>query len=66
MLNEVDSGVVNKVIDLTTLCMTHFRFNGCYLQCDGLKMGSPLSSLMADVFMDHFEAQHFAGNGNVI
>ncbi|XP_061725625.1 uncharacterized protein LOC133531428 [Cydia pomonella] len=29
-------------------------------------MGSPLSPLMADIFMDHFENQHIVGNNNIL
>jgi hypothetical protein len=35
-----------------------FKFNGStYIQKDGLAMGSPLSPLLAEIFMDNFERQ---------
>lgn len=60
---------VDELIDMITICMkqNYFVFDGqYYLQSDGLAMGSPLSPLMADVFMDHFESQHIVGNADIL
>ena len=36
----------------------HFMFNGkMYDQVDGVAMGSPLSPVLANIFMSHFEQQ---------
>jgi hypothetical protein len=36
-----------------------FRFDGClYQQLDGLAMGSALSPVVANIFLDQFETQH--------
>jgi hypothetical protein len=62
-------GEVDELIELTTICMqqNYFRFGGQYYQqSDGLAMGSPLSPLMADIFMDHFENQHIVDNINIL
>ncbi|CAK1596620.1 unnamed protein product [Parnassius mnemosyne] len=62
-------GETNDLLNLTSLCMkqNYFRFNNrFYLQKEGLAMGSPLSPLMADIFMDNFEKQHIVVNQNIL
>lgn len=67
--NRLLPGEVGEILDLTNLCMkqNYFRFNGqFYLQNDGLATGSPLSPLMADIFMDNFETQYIVNNSNIV
>jgi len=48
----------NEYLDLLKLCTSanYFTFsNKIYSQTDGLQMGDPLSPLLANLFMDHFE-----------
>ena len=59
----------DELLGLTRICMqqNYFKFNNTYYrQREGLAMGSPLSPLMADVFMDEFERTHIVGNSNII
>lgn len=62
-------GEVDELISLTKTCMdqNYFRFeNQYYKQKEGLAMGSPLSPLMADIFMDHFENTHIIDQPNIL
>ena len=50
----------NKEIDLFIHCLTSSYFlwnNTFYEQTDGVAMGSPLSPMVANFFMEHFETQ---------
>ena len=49
---------VAQVMHLTELCLrsTYFQFeNQFYEQTDGAAMGSPLSPIVANLFMEHIE-----------
>ena len=49
---------VNNMLDLIKLCMLNssFVFNDCfYKQKFGLAMGNPLSPMLANIYMEHFE-----------
>lgn len=61
-------GEVYDLLNLTRICMeqNYFRFNNQYYrQKEGLAMGSPLSPLMADIFMDYFERKHLVNEPNI-
>ena len=61
-------GEIYDLINLTRICMqqNYFRFNDQYFrQKEGLAMGSPLSPLMAEIFMDHFERKYVVGEPNI-
>ncbi|XP_076352553.1 uncharacterized protein LOC143247881 [Tachypleus tridentatus] len=48
----------DAIMELTTICLqsTYFQYNEeLYKQTDGLAMGSPLSPILADIFMEDFE-----------
>ena len=48
----------NETIDLLKLCVKYsfFSFNGMiYEQTHGVAMGSPLSPIIANIYMEHFE-----------
>jgi hypothetical protein len=45
----------------TCVSQNYFKFNEkLFLQTEGLAMGSPLSPLLADIYMDNFEKELFA------
>ena len=47
------------------LSSTSFQYNGQhYQQLDGVAMGSPVSSVIADIFMEDFEDKAFAAYSN--
>lgn len=51
---------INDIITLTKLCVESpfFVYDGQYYeQTDGLPMGSPLSPLLADIFLDYIECK---------
>lgn len=61
-------GEIYDLLNLTRVCMeqNYFRFNNRYYrQKEGLAMGSPLSPLMADIFMDHFERNNVVSEPNI-
>lgn len=63
MIQEVDITPFekNQIISMTKFCLSQdfFTFNDrIYKQEEGLSMGSPVSPLMADIFMDHLENNH--------
>ena len=46
---------LRKLLEFATMT-THFLFYGQYYdQIDGVAMGSPLGSVLANIFMCHFE-----------
>lgn len=62
-------GEINDIINLTKLSMeqNYFRFNNTYYrQKEGLAMGSPLSPLMAEVFMDNFECKYIVNEPHIL
>ncbi|VDP89617.1 unnamed protein product [Echinostoma caproni] len=52
---------VDEIVKFVELCMeTYFQFRGkVYQQIQGTPMGSPLSGLLADAVMKHFEVKAF-------
>ena len=57
-LNERTTVSVATIIQLLRFCLTstNFQFNGQhYRQLEGVAMGSPVSSVIADIFMADFE-----------
>lgn len=56
-----------ELLNLLNLCLKQnfFTFNNTvYCQEDGLSMGSPLSPLLADIYMDFFENNHILNNNS--
>lgn len=48
-----------------TLKQNYFQFNGSfYSQTDGLAMGSPLSGVLADIYLNHIENEFIFSNKN--
>jgi len=63
--NRVSKIAIDEFKRLITLCIGKniCAYRGTtYEFPDGLPMGAPLSSLVADVFVDHFENKLFSGN----
>ena len=61
--NKVNPVIINELMDGIDLCskQTYFMFNqNIYMQKEGLAMGSPLSPLLAEIFMDNFEKTVFS------
>ena len=51
---------VDNIMELLTLCITTTAFqlnDSYYQQIDGMAMGSPLSPVMANIYMEHFETE---------
>lgn len=69
---NLDSKVYNPILKSELkitlqecLAQNYVKFNNkCYTQNDGLPIGSPLSSLLVDIFIDNFENQIFTTNVN--
>ena len=56
--NHTHPTIINEIIEALTICSSqnYFEFNNkLYRQHSGLAMGSPLSPLLAEIFMDQFE-----------
>ena len=54
---------VDTIVDLLELCLksTYFLFHGqFYQQVDGVAMGSPVSPIVANIFMEEFEQKALA------
>ena len=53
--NKKETNIPKSILkELLHLCTkhVHFKFNNeIYIQCDGVAMGSPLGSLLANIFM---------------
>lgn len=63
--NHLDNDKITEIINLTkmTLSQNYFEYNGdFYTQERGLAMGSPLSSIMADIFLNHIENNYILNN----
>ena len=57
-LSERTTLDADTIADLLSLCLksTYFRYNGCYYeQREGAAMGSPVSAVVANLYMEHFE-----------
>jgi hypothetical protein len=60
---NIDEQEISELMDNLKICtdQNFFKFNGViYKQTEGLAMGSPLSPLLADIFMDNFEKRIFS------
>ena len=59
-LDERTTFTTDEICELTNLCLrsTFFRFNDSYYeQKDGTAMGSPLSPVVANIFMEELKKQ---------
>ena len=57
-LSERTTLDADTIADLLSLCLksTYFRYNSCYYeQKEGAAMGSPVSAVVANLYMEHFE-----------
>ena len=66
-LPERTTLTVEEITEATKLCIdsTYFTFKGClYQQTAGLAMGSPISPIIANIFMQDFEQRMLAGFEN--
>ena len=52
----------NTIVELLDLCLrsTYFQYNGEFYQVDGAAMGSPVSPIIANIYIEEFE--HLALN----
>ncbi|XP_072381211.1 uncharacterized protein [Diabrotica undecimpunctata] len=67
--NSITMSTTNSIIQLLQTCLAQdfFVFNSkFYRQPDGLAMGSCLSPLLADIFMDHLESTHIMKNPEIL
>ena len=58
---------INEIIGLLEIILSqnYFTFNNnYYIQKTGLAMGSPLSSLLADIYLNHYENTYLLSNKN--
>jgi len=56
-VNGITKDAFNNLVEMA-LCDSYFNFNGnIYKQIDGLAMGSPLSPIVANVFLDKLETE---------
>lgn len=65
--STMDSKHIKELITMlkTVLEQNYFIFNDSYyIQEDGLAMGSPLSSIMAEVYLNHVENLHILSDKN--
>lgn len=63
--NHMLDDQIKELINLLNLCLEQnfFSFNGeTYYQNEGLAMGSPLSPILADIFMHNFESTYIIKN----
>jgi hypothetical protein len=57
-LNHTDKNIIKEIMTIlkTTLNQNYFQYNGkFYKPKSGVAMGSPLSSIMAEIFLQHLE-----------
>jgi predicted GIY-YIG superfamily endonuclease len=60
---SVPAPIISELCELIKMCTSqnYFLYNGKFFeQPKGLAMGSPLSPLLADIYMDHFEKDLFS------
>ena len=61
----MNTQTINELINLleVVLKQNYFTFNGSfYIQDDGIAMGSPLSGLLADIYLNYYENTHLLNN----
>lgn len=68
LLANFDTTLSAEILSLLKVCIkqNYFGFNNVfYKQDDGLPMGSPLSPLLAEIYMDYFEQKIFNSNNTL-
>jgi len=63
----LDSETISEIMKLLTIVceQNYFYFNGkYYLQEEGLAMGSPLSSILSEIYLNHIENEHIFSDRN--
>jgi len=58
---------INELINLVRVVakQNYFQFNGKYfIQTEGLAMGSPLSSILAELYLNEFERKYIMNENN--
>ena len=69
MKNCSSSQKCQQVLNLLNLCLNqnYFEFNGnFYIQNEGLPMGSPLSPLLAEIFMNYLETELLKSQNSLV
>lgn len=65
--SKLSKNAIDELINLTRIVLkqNYFRFqNDFYVQKDGLAMGSPLSSILSEIFLNHIENEHLFSDTN--
>ena len=65
--NNLSKPYINELIQLlrTVLSQNYFTFNNeFFIQQEGLATGSPLSGLLAEIYLNHFEQNYIFSNNN--
>ena len=65
--NKLNTQAIDELLNLLEVILkqNYFEFNDrFYSQRDGLAMGSPLSGLLADIYLNHYENTHLFSNNN--
>ena len=64
---KIDKNQINEIINLLNVLLkqNYFRYKDKYFyQKDGLAMGSPISCLLAEIYMNHFENTYVFNKNN--
>lgn len=68
-LNELTKLSINDLMELIKICLksTYFKYNSkFYHQTEGTAMGSPISPIVAEIFMQELEKKLVKNNRNII
>ena len=65
--NNTPQAHIDEIIKITTIItqQNYFKYNNkYYTQPEGLPMGSPISSILAEIFIHHIEQTHILNEEN--
>ena len=68
-LNNIPETHIKEIIHLTKIItdQNYFTHNNMfYTQTDGLPMGSPISGILAEIFLHTIEQEHILHNNNIL